>query len=207
MKKLTTMLLSLCLMLLTICASAMTLTPEAAPSSVSTKGTLQYYMSIVDDKQIESSGFLTIGLYAPEVFLIANVQKLKAGDTIRLNGQNVSIRKLNQTTEDWIEIVPEDGNYGYIYLVPSGNNPYCIAVVDDWVPCAMVSEMKVWMPLPDKFVYIAGPDEEHYTAGQFIRELQNGAGEYINQYNTVVTLENGAPVTITHTDYPEGPEF
>jgi len=205
MKKTMILFLSICLVLAVAGASAMTLSPEAMPSSINTKGTVQYYMSMVDSSQIESSGFFTIGLYSPEVFLTSGVKKLKAGDVIALNGKNVTVKSIRQTEEGWLELIPASDEYGYIFLVPSDSQPYYIAVVDDWIPCAQITELKVWMPLPDKFVYVSGPDEEQHSAGDFIKELQYGAGEWINQYNTTVTLENGVPVMITHTDYPEGP--
>lgn len=205
MRKYMILFLSIALVLAISGASAMTLSPESAPTSINTKGTVQYYMSMVDDSQIENGGYFTIGLYAPEVFRTSGVKNLKTGDTIMLNGKNTKISAINPVEDGWLELIPSADEYGYIFLVPSGTQPFYIAVVDDWVPCAKITELKVWMPLPDKFTYVYGPEEEHFTASKFIKELQNGAGEWINQYNTMVTLENGVPVMIIHSDYPEGP--
>jgi len=205
MKKCMILLLSFVLVLAVSGASATSLSPETYPTTINTQGTVQYYMSIVDDTKIENEGFFTIGLYCPEVFRTSSVKTLTVGDTIILNGTNVKISAINQTEDGWLELIPSAGEYGYVFLVPSDTQPYYIAVVDDWVPCAKITELKVWMPLPDKFTYVYGPEEEHFTAAGFIKELQNGAGEWMNQYNTMVTLNNGVPVMITHNDYPEGP--
>lgn len=205
MKKRVILFLSIVLALAVSGTSAMTLSPEAVPSAINTKGTAQYYMSMIDDSRIENDGFFTIGLYAPEVFRASRVKNLKTGDTITLNGGNVRISAINRVQDGWLELIPSAGEYGYVLLVPSDTQPYYIAVVDDWVPCAQITELKVWMPLPDKFIYVDGSEEKQFNAAGFIRELQNGVGEWMNQYNTTVTLENGVPVTIVHNDYPEGP--
>ena len=205
MKKCMILLLSFVLVLAVSGASAMSLSPETYPTTINTQGTVQYYMSIVDDTKIENEGFFTIGLYGPEVFRTSSVKTLAVGDTIILNGTNVKISAINQTEDGWLELIPSAGEYGYVFLVPSDTQPYYIAVVDDWVSCAKITELKVWLPLPDKFTYVYGPEEEHFTAAGFIKELQNGAGEWMNQYNTMVTLNNGVPIMITHNDYPEGP--
>ena len=84
---------------------------------------------------------------------------------------------------------------------------YC-ALVNDWIPCTYVDTVKVWLPLPDAFVYLSVEADEqmHYSADEFIRMLEAGGGVELNPYNTIASFRDGLLVQVMHASYPFGPE-
>lgn len=68
--------------------------------------------------------------------------------------------------------------------------------------------MKVWLPLPDAFVYLSVEADEQlqYSADEFVRMLVAGEGEQMNPYNTIASFHDGLLVQIMHASYPFGPE-
>ena len=68
--------------------------------------------------------------------------------------------------------------------------------------------VKVWLPLPDAFVYLSLEADEQlqYSADAFIRMLVADGGAELNQYNTIASFRDGMLVQIMHASYPFGPE-
>lgn len=83
----------------------------------------------------------------------------------------------------------------------------CFVQVDDCTLFTPVGSAEVTLPLPDGFVYYdhsGGEENGPLTAEEFIRHVTAYGG--FNPYNTSAVMENGQPVRIDHSDYPEGPE-
>ena len=114
-------------------------------------------------------------------------------------------------TED-AEIIPEayevcakDEYSSIAFLIVSETE--CLVQVDDCTLFTPVGSVEVTLPLPDGFVcydYSGGEEGGPLTAEEFIRRVTDYSG--FNPYNTTVVMENGRPVRIDHSDYPEGPE-
>lgn len=204
MKKILFVLLVLYLAMTLSAASAMTLSPEAAEASVDTEGTACYGMAVCDAGELESNTGLTVELYVPNTYSADRVRMLKAGDTIVVEDRGIRIAEVCQRSGQEIELIPAEEDVSYIVLTSAESGGYT-ALIDDRTPCALIGEMEIPLPLPDGFVYLDGPDEEPHTGEAFIRALRDGADEWITPFNTTITLENGIPTVICHSDYPEGP--
>ena len=204
MKNFLLILLSLFLITNTPGAHAMTLSPDVGPSELTTEGIVQYQMSIINIDQIEQDQTFTIGLYDRCTYPADLVQKLMIGDAIVVNDRTIDIVEIRQNEDRIIELIPSGDDASYIVLVPTEYGSY-IVLLDDWSPCTFIGELIVSLPLPDEFVYSYDVEDDLHTAEDFIQELLNGAGEWMNQYNTSITLVDSVPMLITHIDYPEGP--
>ena len=90
--------------------------------------------------------------------------------------------------------------------MPSGEN-YC-ALVNDWIPCTYVDTVKVWLPMPDAFVYLSleADEQMQFSASEFIRMLKADGGAELNPYNTIASFCDGMFVQVMHASYPFGPE-
>ena len=84
---------------------------------------------------------------------------------------------------------------------------YC-ALVNDWIPCTYVDTVKVWLPLPDAFVYLSleADEQMQFSASEFIRMLEADGGAELNPYNTIASFCDGMFVQVMHASYPFGPE-
>ena len=83
----------------------------------------------------------------------------------------------------------------------------CHAVINDCTLFTVVGTTEVRLPLPDSFAYYyfsAGEENGPLPAETFLEDVTTYGS--FNPYNTNVRMENGLPVRIDHSSYPEGPE-
>ena len=103
------------------------------------------------------------------------------------------------------EVCAKD-EYGSLAF-PIVSETECLVRINDCTLFTPVGTAEVMLPLPDGFVYYdysGGEESGPLTAEEFIRRVTDYGG--FNPYNTSVVMENGRPVRIDHSDYPEGPE-
>lgn len=84
----------------------------------------------------------------------------------------------------------------------------CYAVINDCTLFTVVGTTEVRLPLPDSFAYYsfsAGEENGPLPAETFLEDV--ATRNNFNPYNTSVKMDNGLPVRIDHSDYPEGPEY
>ena len=83
----------------------------------------------------------------------------------------------------------------------------CHAVINDCTLFTVVGTTEVRLPLPDSFAYYyfsAGEENGPLPVETFLEDVTTYGS--FNPYNTNVRMENGLPVRIDHSSYPEGPE-
>ena len=83
----------------------------------------------------------------------------------------------------------------------------CHAVINDCTLFTVVGTTEVRLPLPDSFAYYyfsAGEENGPLPVETFLEDVTTYVS--FNPYNTNVRMENGLPVRIDHSSYPEGPE-
>ena len=137
-----------------------------------------------------------------------------SGTTVR-NAENYRdiIDRLELAIDEGKDLVP----YGYEVCVKDGydslffsivSDAECFAAVNDCTLYSLVGTMEVRLPLPEGFTYYhfsGGEENGPLTAEEFLEAVTAYGG--FNPYNTSVELVKGQPVRISHSDYPESPEY
>ncbi len=196
----------------TSCAAAAEIRPlEINPDETDlNNGT--FCLAISDPDRIDDGGFFTAELFLEDRYDAGQVKSLAPGDTVWINGTAWTVgevdvhESLRPGEENVYEICPEEEYFGYMAFRPWTDGTFC-AVVDDWIPVTAVGEMRVVLPLPEQFTYIAisaGEEEEPRDMNIFLEHLMMFGG--FNAYNTSCVIENGLLTGITHSSYPQGPE-
>ena len=145
-----------------------------------------------------------------------DLEKLRPTEVaILVNGQKYTVardvapREIPFDDEAFIiwDIVTEEECGGGLWFTKVGEN--YLACLDDWIPCHLVANVQVMLPLPDRFVLYENPDGEEvvaHTADDFLTWLREGGWDVYNQYNSTAKFENGELVSISVSGYPHGPE-
>ncbi len=193
-----------------------------------------FCLEVEDMDRIDNSGYFTAVLYLEDLYEAEQIEGMKKGDKIWVNGTWFTVGEIvlheeevywdgdnaepPKESEPAVQItyeimLPEDAVYEYIVFQKAGNG-YYYAVVDDWNPVSLITRIKVMLPLPDKFVYKemsgGGAEEDLFGAEDFL-DLLRGAGEeegtsFFSPYNTYVRFEDGMMMEIESYSYPYGPE-
>lgn len=167
-----------------------------------------FCLTVKDADRIASGGWFTASLYLEDRYETAQIQALAPGDTVLVNGKAWTVQEVVHHEEDSsglgasLEIYTEEENDGYIVFSPSGGG-YCICITDDWSPVSPLADVRVMLPLPDRFEYVYGEDGSG-DMDLLIDHLEQYGGSFV-AYNTSCVFEDGQLIRITHSDYPMGP--
>lgn len=164
-----------------------------------------YWAAITDTDRIEDSGFFTARLYLQDLYPADQVAALTAGSKVRVIGQVYTVTALTPHEEGTLELFVQEDFDGYIVLNKVSDFFYT-ALVNDWVPCTHIADIKILLPLANDFSFLwldGGGDASVYDADAFIALLGD---EELTQYNTMLQFSNELVTMITHTSYPAGPE-
>ena len=212
MKRIIPVLLLLLVLFSASCACADALRPlEIDPADIDLEnGTFR--LEIRDEDRIDGGGYFTAGLFLENCYDAARVEALVPGDTVEMNGTVFTVKMVypHLSVEDNmmndIEIYPEEAYDGYLSFIPNEDGTFS-ARIDDWVPVTPVGEIRISLPLPDRFTYIsvtAGEKDEPADAEAFLEDLDMFGG--FAPWNTSCIIEDGVLVNITHASYPWGPD-
>ena len=106
-----------------------------------------YQVQIADADKIMSGGYFTVQLYVQDEYPADQVEALAAGSRIRINNQNFTVVDVAQHDNGVYEIYPKEEFDGYLVLQKNAGGTYT-ALVNDWVPCTHLQDVKIMMPLP-----------------------------------------------------------
>ena len=171
-----------------------------------------FCLTIPDPEHVDAGGFFTARLFLEDRYDAAQAKTLAPGDTVFMNGRAWTVREVIvhepeiPGAEATYEMVPEEDVGGYLALSPAPDGTFR-ALMDDWIPVTPVGEVKVMLPLPERFAYVsvsAGEETEPAGMDAFLEALRMFGG--FNAYNTVCTFEDGQLVYVLHSSYPQGPE-
>lgn len=169
-------------------------------------GTL-YQVRVVDTDRIEAEQVLTLEMYGISVIQEEQIQSIRPGTLVTMEGQTVTAKELIRHGEDTYELLIEEDTFESVVFERMVMNYFGIWIND----CQACGDPKgiltVALPMDDDFIMVwkgvEETDDVTYTGEEFIRfVLEDGAS--FNQYNTSVKLLNGRPCEITHSDYPPG---
>ena len=208
----TALLVLLLTVLFAACACAADIRPlEINPDEVDLSNGV-FCLNVKDEEKIYDESFFTAELFLEDRYDAEQIKALAPGDTAEMNGviwtvDEVVIHESEYPEEHAVyEIIPVEEYYGYLVFSPAEDGTY-IAVIDDWVPVTPVGEVRVSLPLPDRFTYIrisGGEEEDPVGADGFLEDLYMFGG--FIAYNTSCVMENGTLVNVIHSSYPWGPE-
>ena len=218
--------LILCLMLIvgTGPAAAETAGQEIVPLEITEEDldleNGEFRLTIEDTDKIISDGYFTAVLYMEDRYDPAQIESLKAGDRVRVNGAWYTVYKVERMERKGYdkgelrllvtyEILPEEEIASYLAFENTRDGNY-IAVYDDWSPVTFITRMKIMLPLPDAFVWYDGPEEKECSADELTEllsiPLDDGSTDCFSPYSTTVVFKDGLMTQIRSFPYPYGPE-
>ncbi len=171
-----------------------------------------FRLEIRDENRIEDGGYFTAGLFLEDCYDAVQIKALAPGSTVQMNGTVFTVQEIviheadNPDEENTYEVYPVEEYFGYLVFIPNEDGTFS-ALIDDWVPVTPVGEIRVSLPLPDRFTYIsitAAEEDEPANADAFLEDLDMFGG--FVPWNTSCIIEDGVLVNITHASYPWGPE-
>ena len=199
----------LAVLLFTACACAADIRPLPVDETRASLDNGSFGLTVRDLDRIEDGGYFTAALFVTDLYDGAQIPALAPGDTVLAGGQTWTVQEIVPHTDDsgeacTYEVYPVEDTGSYLVFRPLEDGTFC-AVIDDWVPVTPVGEIRVMLPLPDKFTYVsisAGMESEPAGADAFLADLSYG----FIAYNTGCVVENGMLTQVTHSSYPWGPE-
>jgi len=205
-------------------AAAETAQQEIVPMEIAQDGQVPengtYRLTIEDTDQIITGGYFTAVLYLEDRYNPEQMENMKAGDRVQVNGEWYTVNKVERSEREiydrgekrpqvFYEILPEEEIPSYLAFEDTREGDY-IAVFDDWSPVTFVIRMKIMLPLPDAFVWYDGPEEKPRSADEFLEllsiPLDDGSTDCFSPYSTTADFRDGQMIEIHSFPYPYGPE-
>lgn len=200
-------------LLLTLCVAACANAADVRPLEPDhneidlTNGT--FCLTVKDADRITDGGYFTAALYLEDHYDKQQIEALAAGDTVLINGQPWTVQEVIPHPADELEgrnsyeIYTEEENVGYIVFIQVSDGCY-FCVINDWSPVSPVGDVRVMLPLPDRFEYYRSDDDLPKDMDELVNDLE-GFGNTFVAYNTTCRFEDGVLVSVTHSPYPQGP--
>lgn len=200
-------------LLLVLCAAgfacAAEIRPEEAGHDETDLANGCFCLAVRDADRITEGGYFTACLYLEDHYGADQIEAMAPGDTVLISGETWTVREVepHPATESGMEttyeIYTEEDNGGYIVFLPAGDGCY-VCVINDWSPVSPVGDVRVMLPLPDRFEYVCG-EEDAMNMDAFLNDLEEFGGTFV-PYNTFCVFEDGMLVLVSHSSYPMGPE-
>ena len=200
------MLILMSVLLLVLCVTACAQAAEIRPQDINhleidlTDGT--FYLGVKDADRIIDGGWFTASLYVPDHYDAAQIEAMAPGDTVLVNGQAWTIREVvphgadEPGLVDTYEIYTEEENDGYIVFIHETDGCY-VCQINDWAPVTPVGDVRVMLPLPDKFEYYSGEDTEPRGMDALVNDLEEyGRLSFASGWSSIHNWESGAPEQI-----------
>lgn len=180
---------------------AETLMPSLDPGAEVDTRNGTYWARITDLDHILDGGFFTVELYEQERFAAADVESLKSGDKVRLNGNTYTVSSLARpwwkNTETEYEIIPQetlpDGSWiGF----EKGEGDFYYGIIDNYRTTSFLTDVPIWMPLPYAFSFVYTVNENDVTifdADKFVEFVKEGSDfvDDLGPESTVVQFSEG----------------
>ncbi len=201
------LLLALCM---AVCAQAVEIRPLEAAHPEIDLANGSFCMGVKDIDRITDGGWFTASLYVEDHYDAAQVEAMVPGDTVLVNGHSWTVHEVvtHEADEpglvDSYEIYTEEENDGYIVFLHDSDGCY-VCQVNDWVPVTFAADVRIMLPLPDKFEYYSGEDTEPRDMDAFLNDLEEYGNTFV-PYNTFCRFEDGLLCRVSHSSYPAGPE-
>ena len=180
----------------------------------------EFRLTIEDTDKITEGGYFTAVLYREDRYDPAQIENLKAGDRVQVNGEWYTVYLVER--REWegydqgekrlivtYEILPEEEIPSYLAFENTREGDY-IAVFDDWSPVTFMTRMKIMLPLPDAFVWYDEKENTKNSAEELLEllsiPLDDGSTDCFSPYCTTTAFREGLMTEIHSAPYPYGPE-
>ena len=176
------------------------LMPESPAPADTENGVYQAEVTELD--RIMEGGFFTVRLYAAEIYPADQVEALRAGDRVQVNGNVYTVKSMIPHDEGTLELIPEEEIFGYI-VFNSRNGSYTV-MVDDETVRTHLTDVKIWMPLANNFSFASiegSGDAVVYDADAFVSLVNREEIGELTPAHTTVQFEGGLLMTILYTEY------
>ena len=180
-------------------------------SAAGTEADLQngtYWARITDTEHITDGGFFTVELYESDRYAAGDVENLKPGDRVKLNGQIYTVRTFQpwMSREGVYQLTPEEAFDGWMGF-EKGEGDFYYGTVGDWHVSSFVTDTTVFMPLANDFVFVYAVSENDVTrfdADRFVSLLSGKEAwlreEELTEDCTAVRFTDGLLTAIVHRE-------
>ena len=201
------LLLTLCV---AACAHAADIRPQDPDHNDIDLNNGTFCLTVKDADRITDGGYFTAALYLEDHYDGQQIEALTAGDTVLVNGQTWTVQEVIPHPADELEgrnsyeIYTEEESNTYIVFIQAADGCY-FCVINDWSPVSPVGDVRVMLPLPDRFEYFRSDDDLPKDMDALVNDLEEFGDTFV-AYNTTCKFEDGVLVSISHGPYPQGPE-
>ena len=165
-------------------------------------------VSFEDLDRIETDGYCTAVLYTKDYYRAEDVQAMKPGDTVRINGRTCTLTDAEDPEAEISlkEEAPDQSFWGMSFIQEEEGGRYFLYIMDDWYSVSRIADIRVDTAQPVGFYKIPGWEEPElkaeniFTDESGIRTLME-----LTPYNTYCELKDGQLIGIYSGDYPIGP--
>ena len=167
-----------------------------------------YWAKITDTDRIRDGGFFTVELYESDLYAAAEVEALKPGDRVKLDGVIYTVQSIQNwlDNDDVLWMQPEEGFNGWLGFEKAGDD-YYYGTIGNWHVSSFLTDTQIWMPLPNAFVFALVEAEDDillYDADKFVQILFDDdplfKEEELTQDCTAVQFTDGRLTAIVHQD-------
>ena len=183
-------------------AGSATVLPYPAGTEAETQFSC-YLANIPDPSTIPDQGYFMASLYAPDQYAPADIEGLRSGSTVQVDGQIFTVSSVVPYDDGSVEIYPKEEFDGYIVFQPYGE--VCIAIVNDYAAATYVTEYMFRMPLPDDFRFCWQDVEENiqaYDQYKFTTLVTGSSAPSLTREYTVVYFLGGQLARLIFSDTP-----
>ena len=202
------------LLLLILCVAAAAQAAEIRPLETANDeidlANGYFCLGIRDADKVIEGGYFTAALYLEDRYDAKQIESMAPGDTVLVNGRSWTVREVEPHLgdepgpNDIYEIYTEEENDGYIIFIRADDSSY-LCTINDWIPVSPVGDVRVMLPLPDKFGYLCGDEEGPLNMDAFLNDLEEFGDTFV-PYNTYCAFQDGMLMQVAHNPYPMGPE-
>ena len=202
------------LWLILLLVSACALAAEVRPTEINPEdydlNYGSYLLKLKDLDRIAEEGWFTAALYVSQTYEAGQIEALNSGDTVWVRGEPYTVDE-NLPDETYPDgtcsyEVRMDNGWSVVFR-PDRDGEYAVEI-DDWHIVVPVGEVRIILPLPENFQYVAYADgEDNLPAGaqEFLLHAAIWGYDFV-PYNTRCSMKDGELVYVINYPYPYGPE-
>lgn len=164
-----------------------------------------FWTRLTDLKGIDAGGYFTAELYKEDLYPAAEVESLRPGDKVVIEGETYTVKTFGHfldRQDEW-EVVPEEAFSGYLGFLKTDGG-YYHALIGDRAACHFATDILVMLPLPNDFVFAwaDGEDVQLRNADDFLRLLREEVLEEkdLTPDCTALQFKDGLVMVIAHSE-------